>query len=107
MFSLTENRLTRRYAVVKERFAALDPEAQAKLDSEMDVTFEEHFAYQQEQARAHASGILETDEALIVYAALGEVGDPENGGWSEGTDTPTKIVVTLLMGELFKARLGR
>lgn len=100
MFSLTENRLTRSYAEVKERYDSLSPAKQASLDEEMAVTFEEHFAYQNAQARAHLMNVLDLDEAQIVYTALGEVGDPSNGGWASETDTPTKVVVTLLMGEL-------
>lgn len=107
MFSLTANRLTRSYDKVKERFEALDPEAQAALDGEMAVTFEEHFSFQETQAWAHVSGILDTDEAQIVYVSLGEVGDPSNGGWASETDTPTKVVVTMLMGELLQAKIAR
>jgi hypothetical protein len=107
MFSLTANRLTRSYEQVKERFEALDPEAQASLDREMAVSFEEHFSFQETQAWAHVSGILDTDEAQIVYVALGEVGDPGNGGWASETDTPTKVVVTLLMGQLLKMKIAR
>lgn len=107
MFSLTANRLTRSYDKVKERFEALDPEVQVSLDSEMAVSFEEHFSFQETQAWAHVSGILDTDEAQIVYVSLGEVGDPSNGGWASETDTPTKVVVTMLMGELLKAKIAR
>ena len=107
MFSLTANRLTRSYDEVKAKFDALSPDEQAKLDSEMAVSFEEHFSFQETQAWAHVSGILDTDEAQIVYVSLGEVGDPSNGGWSSETDTPTKVVVTLLMGQLLRMKIAR
>lgn len=107
MFSLTENRLTRSYDQVKGRFDALTPEEQEALDAQMAVTFEEHFSFQETQAWAHVSEILTTDEAQIVYVSLGEVGDPANGGWSSETDTPTKVVVTMLMGELLRAKIAR
>jgi len=66
----------------------------------MAVTFGEHFAYQNAQARAHVSGKLSTDEAQIIYIALGEVGSQDNGGWASGTDLATKVVVTLTIGQL-------
>lgn len=102
----TTNRLAAHIAGIRERVAALTPEAAATLDAEMAVDFEEHFAYQEAQARAHASGQLTAAEAMIVYVALGEVGSSKNGGWAKDTDTATKVSVTLLMGELIKARMG-
>ena len=107
MFSLTANRLTRSYDEVKAKLEALDPEAQAALDKEMAVSFEEHFSFQETQAWAHVSEILDTDEAQIVYVSLGEVGDPANGGWASETDTATKVVVTMLMGQLLKMKIAR
>ena len=107
MFSLTANRLTRSYDEVKAKFDALSPEEQASLDTEMAVAFEEHFSFQETQAWAHVSGIIDTDEAHIVYVSLGEVGDPGNGGWASETDTPTKVVVTLLMGQLLRMKIAR
>lgn len=68
-------------------------------ESELDITFREHFAYQNTQAQAHAAGRLTTAEAQVVYRALGEI-HGGNGGWSAGTDVATKVVVTRLMGEL-------
>lgn len=72
----------------------------ADLDAAMAVTFTEHYAFQDAQARAHASAKLTTDEAQIIYGALGEVGSVANGGWAAGTDLATKVTVTRLMGEL-------
>jgi hypothetical protein len=68
----------------------------------MAVEFDEHFAFQQAQARAHVEQRLTTDEAQVVYVALGEVGSQSNGGWAAGTDTATKVAVTLAMGELLR-----
>ena len=97
------NRLASHIEMVRGKFSELDADAQTKLDTEMAVAFDEHFAYQNAQARAHAAGRLTTEEAQIVYHALGEVGSEENGGWAAGTDTPTKVSVTVLMGQI----LGR
>lgn len=94
------NRLATRLVDIRDRCARLEPDALEKLDSDMALTFEEHFAYQQAQSRAAAMQRITTDEALLIYAALAEVGDPDNGGWASETDTATKVVVTLAMGEL-------
>lgn len=107
MFSLTANRLTKSYEQVKERFEALGPDEQAALDSEMAVDWQEHFSFQETQAWAHVSQILTTEEAQIVYVSLGEVGDPSNGGWASDTDTPTKVVVTMLMGQLLPMKIAQ
>jgi hypothetical protein len=88
------------------RCDALTPEQHADLDANMAIEFDEHFAYQEAQARAHVEGKITPDEAQIVYTSLGEVGSESNGGWAAGTDLPTKVTVTMLMGELIKQRLG-
>lgn len=100
------NRLATHIDNLRPRIEALDPEARKSLDVSMNVEFSEHFAYQEEQARAHVSGILTAEEAMIVYRALGEVGSARNGGWASDTDLATKVSVTLLMGELIKRRMG-
>lgn len=96
------NRIEKHIDSLRPRIDALTPEARAKLDAEMAVEAFEHFAYQEQQARAHVSGKLTADEAMIVYRALGEVGSASNGGWAAGTDLATKVSVTLLMGELVR-----
>ena len=94
------NRISTAVAAVQAKLDELTPAAVAELDAAMAVEFDEHFAYQNAQARAHASGKLSTDEAQVVYIALGEVGSTENGGWADGTSTATKVTVTRLMAEL-------
>ena len=41
------------------------------LEADQNLTFTEWFAFQEAQARAHATGVLPTDEAQTVYVALG------------------------------------
>lgn len=94
------NRIATAVANVRAKMAELDADAVAKLDAEMAVEFDEHFAFQNAQARAHAMGKITTDEAQVIYIALGEVGSASNGGWASQTDTATKVAVTLAMGEL-------
>jgi hypothetical protein len=96
------NRVQRAIDDIRTRVDGLEPDARADLDSNLDLGYGEHFAYQTAQSRAHASGRLNVDEALLVYNALGEVGSSSNGGWASGTDTATKVAVTLLMGEILQ-----
>jgi hypothetical protein len=98
------NRLSIAIAATRKRIAErLDTAGVARLDSGMAVTWADHAAYQNAQARAHVLGTLTTEEALVIYAALGEIGDPANGGWAGRTDLATKVVVTQVIGELISA----
>jgi hypothetical protein len=94
------NRLAAHIEEVRVKCDALPEAKRQALDETLAVSFEEHFRFQETQARAHAGGKLSTDEAMIVYRALGELGSDANGGWANGTDLATKVSVTLLMGEL-------
>lgn len=105
--TLTPTRFDRPLALMREKVDALEDEKRAALDETLALTFEEHFTFQQVQARAHAEGVITTDEAHLVYVALGEVGSPANGGWADETDTALKALVTQVVGELLARRLGR
>ena len=96
------NRIADAVERVRVKLADLEPDAVAKLDADMAVEFDEHFAFQNAQARAHVEQRLSTEEAQVVYVALGEVGSAANGGWAADTDTATKVAVTLAMGELLR-----
>lgn len=107
MLSLTPNRITRHHDMVAAKLAdggqdgrLSTPEQVAKFDSGLAIEPFEHYAYQEAQARAHATGRLSTDEAQIIYAALGEVMSATNGGWQPHVDTALKVTITTLMGEL-------
>ena len=102
---MTKNRVATMIDRMRPRVAALDVEAAKKLDEDMAVDFSDHFAYQEAQARAHVEGLLSPEEATIVYSSLGEIMSDENGGWTKGTDTATKVTVTKLIGELISARV--
>lgn len=71
-----------------------------KLEGTQGIDFQEHFAYQNAQAHAHASGKLTMEEAQVAYIALGEVWSESNEGWAKGTDLATKVTVTRLVAEL-------
>lgn len=100
-----KNRLEAAIDSVLLKVMALDVEEYQKLDKIFDLTFEEHFAYQEAQAHAFAAGILSLDEAQICYRALGELGSKSNGGWADGVTLEIKFVVTQTITELLKARI--
>lgn len=78
-----------------------------RVDETSNLTFEEHAAFQDTQAWAHINGIISADEAQVIYNALGEVGSSANGGWAQGTDTATKVVVQQMVMELLGIKLKR
>lgn len=94
------NRVEQAIARMQGKIAALDEEKVLKLEENCKINFQEHFAYQQAQAQAHAGGKLSTGEAQILYQSLGEVWFEGNGGWKKGTPLATKVVVTQVVGEL-------
>lgn len=76
-----------------------------KLEGTQEIGFQEHAAYQTQQSRAFASGLLTLEEAQLVYQALGESYTDSNEGWAKGTDLATKVTVVRLMGELMGVKV--
>jgi hypothetical protein len=102
------NRITTMVSKVQDLLDRTSEERRAAVESRLALQFDEHFVMQQNQAEACASGLLTTEEALIVYGALGKTfSRDDNGGWAAGTGLATKVVVTQLMSELLAAKLGR
>jgi hypothetical protein len=77
-----------------------------KVDRNLDLSFEEHFSFQETQAWAHVSGVIDPDVARIIYAALGESMSSNNGGWIEGVTTARKQAITQLMSELLAKKIA-
>jgi hypothetical protein len=100
------NRLTPAIERTRTKVEALDIATRKSLDENLDLDFEEHFQYQETQARAHVMEKLSADEAQVIYSALGEVGSSTNGGWARDTDLATKIIVTQIIGELLQMRIN-
>lgn len=101
--SLTPNRITKALDDIRSRCDALPAEDLANLDRDMRLEFVEHFAYQNAQAAAHAAGRISTDEAQLIYAALGEGFNESNGGWRAGISTAEKVTINLAIGDILKA----
>ena len=77
----------------------------AKNDETLALTVSEHAEFQKCQSRASVMGILNTDEALTIYNALGEYHNDENGGWQDGVSLATKVIITQAVGELLERRI--
>lgn len=104
------NRIEAAAARLRERIAkGVKPDGSpitadlGELDESMAVSPIEVFAYQNAQARAHATGKLSTAEAQTIYTALtGGVAD--NGHWSPHVDLALKVTITNVIGELLGGR---
>ena len=94
------NRVEKFVCVIKEKMLTVPQEKLDALDKELSIDFQEHFAFQNAQYRAFASGKITCDEASAIYRALGEVGSPSNGGWSKGTPLEMKVTVTQFVSEI-------
>ena len=107
----TENRVERYASMLRDKIAKLDAPLNGKTWQEAydaaAIDFSDHFAYQNEQALAHASGKITSDEARVIYVSLGEVWSESNGGFSNGVDYAMKITITTIVAELIAKRLGR
>ena len=97
MTAIQTNRVQRAFEAVRARIAELPQATRDSLEATAAIDSQEHFAYQEQQARAHASGTLSLDEATLVYTALGESGSQQNGDWADATDLATKLTVTRLI----------
>jgi len=76
------------------------------MEDRSKISQEEHDAFQDTQAWAHASGFISTAEASVIYRSLGEVGSAGNGGWARGTSLGTKIIVQKILGELLGMKIA-
>ena len=98
------NRITEFAATIRAKLK--DVKDTTDLENDMVVVFDDHFQYQQIQAREHASGKLSSDEAQTIYMALGEVMSTKNGGWKNHVDLALKVAITQMIAELLAKRRG-
>jgi hypothetical protein len=77
-----------------------------RLDESFALSVADHAAFQGQQAKANATGRLNTDEALLIYHALGEWADESNGGWQAGVGLGAKVVITQIMEELLSEAIA-
>lgn len=77
----------------------------AKLDETMAISLAEFVSFQNLKSRAQVSGVLTVDEAMTIYAALGDgYSHDGNGGWAPGVDLAMKVTITELMAQLVGVR---
>ena len=77
-----------------------------RLEESFALSVADHAAFQNQQAKANATGRLNTDEALLIYHALGEWADESNGGWQAGVGIAAKVVITQIMQELLSEAIA-
>ena len=77
-----------------------------RLDESFALGAADHAAFQGQQVKANATGRLNTDEALLIYHALGEWADESNGGWQAGVGIAAKVVITQIMQELLSEAIA-
>lgn len=102
------NRIEAAAARLRERIAqGVKPDGSpitadlSELERDQNLTHIEWFAYQNAQARAHATGKLSTAEAQTIYSALGGEGMSATG-WADHVDLALKVTITQVIGELMQ-----
>ena len=72
----------------------MQPQALVELERMLEIEPYEAEAYQQRQARARMRGILNGEEALLIYGSL------DSDGWAPGTKLELKVTIAVLMERL-------
>ena len=89
------NRLTAMICDVAPKLKNVDKTKRARLEAALALSAGEIIGWQNAQAEAHASGTLSTDEAQLIYAAIGPTGE----NWPRQT-LATQLIVTQVMKTL-------
>ena len=95
------NRIEIAVGKMEEALAALSPDKRANIEEVTTLSFDEFFAFQNAQARAHASGVLTLDEAQAIYMGLG--GDCYEGNFPASTSLALRVVILQLMVKLLRS----
>lgn len=90
-----------------ERYQAkidkVDTDKLEKLNKDLATSWKDLVEYQSLQASAHAAGKITTEEAKVVYEALGGE-NPTEEKWNK-LPLATKVTITQLMNELLEWRI--
>lgn len=91
-------------AIEKARvtLSTVEPAKLATAEAALAIDVLELAAMQDAKSRAQVMGLINVDEAMTIYTALGEAPSPGNGGWAPGTDVATKYVVTSFIKALLE-----
>jgi len=91
---MTYNRLLDFAQWVRGELEALQPQALLELERMLEIDSHDAQAYQERQAGARMRGILNGEEALLIYRSL----DAE--GWTPGLGLELKVTIAALMDKL-------
>lgn len=100
-----ENRIATAIESTREHLAGVAPEQLVHAEETATIDVAMLAWLQENKGQMQLDGTLTLDEALTVYAAIGELPNPDNGGWAEGTDLATKIVILHLVVLWKKGRI--
>ena len=91
---MTHNRVLDFAVWVRSKLDDMQPQALVELERMLEIEPYEAEAYQQRQARARMQGVLNGEEALLIYRSL------ESDGWAPGTELELKVTIAVLMERL-------
>lgn len=91
---MTCNRLLEFARWVRGQLDDLQPQALQELERMLEIEPHEARAYQQRQAQARMRGILNGEEALLIYRSL------DSDGWAPGLELELKVTIAALMDRL-------
>ena len=77
-----------------------------RMDKVMELTFLEHYKFQSLKSKAQSMNRINTDETVTIHNALGMEHNPDNGGWQNGVDLATKVIITKFAEEELKFNTG-
>lgn len=77
-----------------------------RMHTVMALTTRDHGDYQKCQSTAAHMDRINVDESLTIRNALGGAHNHENGGWENGVDLATKIIITQMIKELTRGKIS-
>ena len=95
---MTCNRLLDFAQWVRGQLDHLQPQALLELERMLEIEPHEARAYQQRQAQARMRGILNGEEALLIYRSL------DSDGWTPGLELELKVTIAALMDRLVRTQ---
>jgi|TARA_R100000306_G_scaffold20515_2_gene24373 hypothetical protein len=95
-----ETRITAWIKTVESTLKKVDKAKQATLSEALRLDLSEVVGWQTAQAEAHAGGTLSTEDAQVIYHAIG----PTGANWQRQT-LATRLVITQVMQTLLGSQI--
>jgi hypothetical protein len=95
-----ETRITAWIKTVESTLKKVDKAKQATLSEALRLDLSEVVGWQTAQAEAHAGGTLSTEDAQVIYHAIG----PTGANWQRQT-LATQLVITQVMQTLLGSQI--